>query len=65
MILANTFWSDKSLQLSFQNQIPNISITKTHFTTMEIQQVLISSKLQKINKLSKASAENHQSHQTL
>jgi hypothetical protein len=63
MILANTFGSDKSLQLPESNT-KHIN-PKTHFTTMEIQQVLISSKLQKINKLSKAGAESLQSHQTL
>jgi hypothetical protein len=56
MILANTFGSDKSLQLAESNT-KHIN-PKTHFTTMAIQQVILSSKLQKINKLSKAGVEN-------
>jgi hypothetical protein len=56
MILANTFGSDKSLQLAESNT-KQIN-PKTHFTTMAIQQVILSSKLQKINKLSKAGVEN-------
>jgi len=63
MILANTFRSNKSLQLAESN--PKHINPKTYFTTMVIQQVLISSKLQKIKKLSKAGAKNLQSHQTL
>jgi hypothetical protein len=62
-ILANVFGLDKSLQLAESNT-KHIN-PKTHFTTVAIQQVLIRSKLQKINKLSKAGTENHQSHQTL
>jgi hypothetical protein len=56
MILDNTFGSDKSLQLAESNT-KQIN-PKTHFTTMAIQQVILSSKLQKINKLSKAGVEN-------
>jgi len=52
MILANTSGSDKSLQLAESNA-KHIN-PKTHFTTMAIQQVILSSKLQKINKLFKS-----------